>query len=172
MSEPVISVVGAGGGSGVTTLTTLMGPVACELDAGALEESPPPEWSPWVIIVASESVDQASHAVWLREQALDSGWRVAAIVTRGPEKKRPRQVEARFIPIADDPVDTVIVRMPWWSQVSRMPGADLPRWDFTRQEKRGRRADGVPKQFAVLFTRIMDYIALQTAADEVFEHVG
>lgn len=170
--SPVLHVVSAGGGAGSTTLVALLGRCASELDREALSRNRLDSESPWVLILATEGVDQAQRAVWLRDQALDHGWRVAAIATRGVEKRRPKAVEARFIPISEDGFDNGLVRVPHWQQAPRIPLAELPRWDFSRQDKKSKRQDGLPKNFACLFTQIMDYVAHEHAASRVFENAS
>lgn len=155
----LINVVGAGGGAGVTTFTTLFGESARELSASALSSPPPPEASPWTVILATEGVEQASVAVALRETAIRHGWRVAALATRGPERKRPRPVTARFIPILDDDQDATLRRVPHWAAATRKPLAELPRWDFQRTAAKGRTGPVLPKPFRSLFTAIVDDIA-------------
>ena len=79
----LLHIIGAGGGSGATTLTTMLGACAVEMPREELTDyQPAAQESPWVIIMTAESVDQASKAVWLRDQALANGWRVAAIITK------------------------------------------------------------------------------------------
>jgi hypothetical protein len=155
----LVNVVGAAGGAGVTTFTTLFGPAARELPAAALSSPPPPKASPWTVILATEGVEQASAAVALRETAIAHGWRVAALATRGPERTRPRPVTARFIPIMDDDRDATLRRVPHWPAATRRPLAELPQWDFQRAGARGRRGQGLPKPFVALFTAIVDDIA-------------
>lgn len=163
---PLVHVVGSSGGAGVTTLTRMMGPVAAEMDPVLLAEPPREDASPWVLILTTESVDPAATAVWLRETALEQGWRIAAIATRGPDKKTPKAVRARFIPIKDDPVDRLVVRIPFWRPASERPLAELPVWDATRQGKKTRRTDGVPKELAHLFTELLDYITTESTVEE------
>lgn len=155
----LVNVVGATGGAGVTTFTTMFGPAARELPASALSSPPPPEASPWTVILATEGVEQASAAVALRETAIAHGWRVAALATRGTERKRPRPVTARFIPILDDDRDATLRRVPHWPATTRKPLAELPQWDFHRAGTRGRRGPALPKPFLALFTAIVDDIA-------------
>lgn len=155
----LINVVGAGGGAGVTTFATLFGESARELPASALSSPPPPEASPWTVILATEGVEQASAAVALRETAIRHGWRVAALATRGPERKRPRPVTARFIPILDDDQDATLRRVPHWAAAARTPLAELPRWDFQRTAEKGSTGPVLPKPFRSLFTAIVDDIA-------------
>lgn len=155
----LVNVVGAGGGAGVSTFTAMFGPAARELSAAALASPPPPEASPWTVILATEGVEQASAAVALRETAIAHGWRVAALATRGSERKRPRPVAARFIPIMDDDRDATLRRVPHWPATTRKPLAELPRWDFQRAGKRGQGGQSIPKPFVNLFTAIVDDIA-------------
>ena len=155
----LINVVGAAGGAGVTTFTTLFGPAARELPAAALASPPPADASPWTVILATEGVEQASSAVALRETAIAHGWRVAALATRGPERTRPRPVTARFIPILDDDRDATLRRVPHWPAATRKPLAELPQWDFQRVGGRGQRGRPLPKPFVALFTAIVDDIA-------------
>lgn len=167
MPSPLITVISAGGGAGATTLVTLLGACAQEGEPNLIVDfERDPDQSPWVVIVAAEGVEQASRAVWLRENAHANGYRVAAIATRGTEKKRPKAVDARFIPIAGDEIDTTILRIPHWPQAARLPLADLPRWDFARYDKKARNRTGLPKDFATLFTTIVDYIASNEAAQQ------
>ncbi|MBB0969064.1 hypothetical protein G6016_08850 [Dietzia aerolata] len=167
----LINVVGAGGGAGVTTFTTLFGESARELSASALSSPPPPEASPWTVILATEGVEQASAAVALRETAIQHGWRVAALATRGTERKRPRPVTARFIPILDDDRDATLRRVPHWSAAARRPLAELPRWDFRGAAGKG--GPALPKPFLSLFTAIVDDIVrdhdMEAAAAEEAE---
>lgn len=176
MTPHLVNVVGAAGGAGVTTFTTLFGPSARELPAAALSSPPPPGASPWTVILSTEGVEQASAAVALRETAIAHGWRVAALVTRGPERTRPRPVTARFIPIMDDDRDATLRRVPHWPAVTRKPLAELPVWDFQRVGTRGRRGAGPPKAFVSLFTAIVDDIARdhdqEHAAPEPSEHIS
>lgn len=165
----LVNVVGAGGGAGVTTFTTMFGESARELSASALSSPPPPEASPWTVILATEGVEQASAAVALRETAVAHGWRVAALATRGPERTRPRPVTARFIPILDDDRDATLRRVPHWPAATRKPLAELPRWDFQRAEARGRKGSPLPKSFAALFTAIVDEIARDHDRSDVDE---
>lgn len=155
----LINVVGAAGGAGVTTFTTMFGPAARELPAAALAAPPPPGASPWTVILSTEGVEQASAAVALRETAIAHGWRVAALATRGPERKRPRPVTARFIPILDDDRDATLRRVPHWPAATRKPLAELPEWDFHRVGTRGKNRQPLPKPFLALFTAIVDDIA-------------
>lgn len=155
----LVNVVGAGGGAGVTTFTTMFGESARELPASALSSPPPPEASPWTVILATEGVEQASAAVALRETAIQHGWRVAALATRGTERKRPRPVAARFIPILDDDRDATLRRVPHWPAATRKPLAELPRWDFQGTATKGRSGPILPKPFQSLFTAIVDDIA-------------
>lgn len=170
--QPLMHVVGAGGGVGTTTLATLLGACADEMHYEHVLAPRPDEVSPWVIVLTSESVDQAQRAVWLRDEALANGWRVAAIATRGVEKKRPKAVQARFIPISEDEIDTFIARVPYWPQVPQIPLAELPRWDFTRWEKKGKRQDGMPKNFAALFTEFVDYVATETVESDMLANAA
>lgn len=170
--QPLMHIVGAGGGVGTTTLATLLGACADELHYEHVLAPRPDEVSPWVIVLTSESVDQAQRAVWLRDEALANGWRVAAIATRGVEKKRPKAVQARFIPISEDEIDTRIERVPYWPQVPQIPLAELPRWDFTRWEKKGKRQDGMPKNFAALFTKFVDYVATETVESDMLTNAA
>ena len=170
--QPLMHVVGAGGGVGTTTLATLLGACADEMHYEHVLAPRPDEVSPWVIVLTSESVDQAQRAVWLRDEALANGWRVAAIATRGVEKKRPKAVQARFIPISEDEIDTRIERVPYWPQVPQIPLAELPRWDFTRWEKKGKRQDGMPKNFAALFTKFVDYVATETVESDMLTNAA
>lgn len=155
----LVNVVGAAGGAGVTTFTTMFGPSARELPASALSSPPPAEASPWTVILATEGVEQASAAVALRETAVAHGWRVAALATRGPERKRPRPVTARFIPILGDDQDATLRRVPHWPAAAHKPLAELPQWDFHPTGSPDKRRQSLPKPFRALFAAIVDDIA-------------
>ena len=160
----LLHIVSAGGGAGATTLATMLGSCAAEMPRNDLTDyQPTPSESPWVVIITAESVDQASKAVWLRDQALENGWRVAAIITKGTEKSMVKAVSARFIPISDDKQDTNVWRFPYWPQAPSIPLAEFPQWDFSRQVGKKKRADTIPVHIAELFTKIVDYIYHQEA---------
>lgn len=155
MANELLHIVGAGGGGGVTALATMLGSCATEGYVGMFDEVPSAEISPWVVIVAWEGVEQVQYAVALREKAIANGWKVAGIATRGIEKKRPKTIQARFIPIAEE---TEVYRIPHWAKLPQQALVDLPVWDFTRQDKKTKRHDGLPKAFAEVFTTIVDEV--------------
>lgn len=170
----LLHIVGAGGGAGATTLATMLGSCAAEMPRNDLTDyQPTPSESPWVVIMTAESVDQASKAVWLRDQALANGWRVAAIITKGTEKNMVKAVSARFIPISDDEKDRNVWRFPYWPQAASIPLAEFPQWDFSRQIGKKKRVDTIPVHIAELFTKIVDYIYCQEAwAERIAEIAG
>lgn len=167
-ADPIVRVIGAGGGAGVTTLATMMGPMATEASNQIIEDAPYEDESPWLIICASQSASHAAKAVAMRDTALKNSWRVAAIATTGANKI-PKAVTSRLNVISDDPVDTVVVRVPYWARAAELAAEELPVWDTQRQGKKTRRADGVPRSIAGLFTQIMDYILTEETADDVFD---
>ncbi|TVS26968.1 DUF6668 family protein [Corynebacterium sanguinis] len=167
--EPMVWLVGAHGGAGVTSLSKVLAPCG---DAG--QQWPDQDESPWCVIVAraTRTGVEAAHDVALQAQVGKNGRCrvIGVILVADAPGKTPKAVEQRATVIGK--VVPNIWHVPYFSEWCEVLTSELPEWspleddDDAADENRrfGRRKKGpsavevVPKNLRLVGWEIVDRV--------------